>query len=264
VLTRLRVVLDKRAILWTLVRRDLHVRYAESVLGYLWTILDPLLMAGVYFVVFDFIFKAHRVAGHPYFLFLLIGLLAWQWFNGGTSDTARSLLQEARLVRSTNLPRELWVIRVVLAKGIEFLLSLPILLGFTIFYMVKGQASLDIELLYFPLGIVLQTVLLIGIGLLLAPITVLATDTQRVVRIVLRFLFYLTPVLYDVRAVPAKLRWALELNPMTGVLEMYRGGFFDSRVDLKVLSASVVGTAIIFVLGYAVFRRTERSVLKEI
>lgn len=263
-LSRFRVIWQKRAILWTLVRRDLHVRYAESFLGYVWTILDPLLMASVYFFVFTLIFKPRHGTGTPYFLFLLVGLLAWQWFSGAANDTARALVQEARLVRSTSLPRELWVIRVVIAKGIEFLLSLPILLGFTLYYVIRGQAHLDGELAFFPLAIVLQAALLIGMGMILAPITVLLTDMQRVVRIVLRFAFYLTPVLYDITAVPERVRWLLQLNPMTGILSLYRGGFFTTSIHWSSVVVSMVITVVVFVAGYTVFRRTERAVLKEI
>ena len=261
---RITAVWRRREILTTLVQRDLRVRYSRSVLGYVWTVLDPLLMAAVYFVVFTFVFKAGRVADTPYFLYLLSGLLGWQWFTGSVNDTTKSLIQEARLVRSTNLPREVWVIRCVLAKGVEFLLSLPILVGFVIYYLVRGQVNLDWELLLFPLGMVLQFVLLVGLGLVLAPITVLATDMQRVVRIVLRFMFYLSPVLYGAHAVPDQLRAVLVFNPLNGILSLYRGGLFErsvSWVDVGVSAAMAVG---LVAIGFTVFARLERAVLKEI
>ena len=263
---RIARVVERRQILWTLVQRDLRVRYSRSALGYLWTVLDPLLMASVYFVVFTYIFDAsgRKVGDSPYFLFLLTGLLAWQWFNSSMNDTARSLIQEARLVRSTSLPRELWVVRVVFAKGIEFLLSLPILIAFAAYYVFAGKASLDWELVLFPLGILLQTVLLIGIGLILAPITVLVTDTQRVVRIFLRLFFYLTPILYGQHAVPDVMRPFLALNPLNGILELYRGGFFERSVHWGSVGISVLVTLALCALGGLVFSRLERSVLKEI
>ncbi|MGL5864758.1 MAG: ABC transporter permease, partial [Dermatophilaceae bacterium] len=152
-----------RRVLDTLVRRDLRVRYARSAIGYLWTVIDPLAMALIYYVVFTVIFERGDVGHEPYFLFLLAGLLAWQWFNGAVNETARALLAEAKLVRSTNLPRELWVVRVVIAKGIEYLLSLPILIAFLVFYLATGQSRLDWQIVYFPLGVALQFVLCIGI-----------------------------------------------------------------------------------------------------
>ncbi len=257
-------VIERRHVLWTLVRRDLRVRYSRSVLGYVWTILDPLLMTLIYFVVFTFIFKAHRVADQPYFLYLISGMLAWQWFNGTTNDTARALLQEAKLIRSTNLTRELWVIRIVIAKGIEYLLSLPILITVFVFYVIRGEAHLDYEIIFFPLGILLQFILLVGLGLILAPITVLVTDLERVVRIFLRLLFYLTPVLYALKSVPDKLRYVIEANPLAGILSLYRGGLFPSAVNWKSVGASAVISVLLLVVGSIVFSRLERAVLKEI
>ncbi|MBE3073888.1 MAG: ABC transporter permease, partial [Actinobacteria bacterium] len=190
---RTRAVTERRQVLWTLVVRDLRVRYSRSVLGYVWTVLDPLLMSCIYFVIFVFIFKRGGVGHQPYFLFLVTGLLSWQWFAGSLSDTSGALLSDAKLVRSTNLPREIWVVRVVIAKGVEYVLSLPVLAAFTVYYAVQGKVHFNPGLLLFPLGMVMEFVLLIGMGLLLAPVTALVTDMARVIKIVLRMLFYLTP-----------------------------------------------------------------------
>lgn len=261
---RVRAIWDKRFVLATLVRRDLRVRYARSFLGYVWTVLDPLLMASVYFVVFTYILNAHRAGLQPYLLFLIVGMLAWQWFNAAVGDTTRSLLQEARLVRSTNLPREIWVIRVVVAKGVEYLLSLPVLAGFALLYVVRGSAELNWRLVLIPLAIALQFVLLVGLGLLLAPINVLATDTERVVKILLRFMFYATPVLYSTLAVPEAMRFVIELNPMSGILSIYRSGFFDVPFAWREVAIATVESFVLLLVGWAVFRRMERAVLKEI
>lgn len=264
---RTTAVWDKRKVLGTLVRRDLRVRYASSVLGYVWTILDPLLMSLIYYVVFVYIFRRDDLGHSPYFLFLVVGLLSWQWFSSVLTDTSRALLSEARLVRSTRLPREIWVVRVVLSKGVEYLLSLPVLLAFLVVYLVRGEAHLNGWLFMFPLAVVLQGIGLLGMGLILAPVTVLVTDMQRVVRIVLRMLFYITPVIYSAQLVPdpwQKLTW---LNPMTGVLEMMRAGFFRHDrypIDWGAIGASVVISFVLLVIGFAVFRRLERAVLKEI
>ncbi|MBK9475288.1 MAG: ABC transporter permease [Tetrasphaera sp.] len=253
-----------RTILWTLVVRDLRVRYARSWLGYLWTVLDPLAMAAIYFVVFAFIFDRGDIGHRPYFIFLLVGLLAWQWVSGSVNSTALAILSEAKLVRSTNLPREIWVLRIVIAKGIEFLLSLPILVGFSVYYLVKGQLHLNARLLFFPLGVVLLFVFLVGAGLLLAPVTALVTDTQRVVRILLRMGFYFTPVIYAVHHVPEPWRSAMWVNPLAGITELLRAGFFDAPLDTASVVGAVVVTVVTLGAGIATFARLERAVLKEI
>jgi ABC-2 type transport system permease protein len=257
-------VYAKRAVLWTLVRRDLQIRYAQSALGYVWTILDPLLMSSVYFVVFTYVFKARDVGATPYFLYLVVGLLAWQWFSAAVTDSTHTLRQEARLVRSTNLPREIWVVRVVLAKGIEFVLALPVLSGFTAFYLLAGQAQVSWRLVLFLPALVLQGLLILGIGLILAPLNVMFLDTQRLIRIALRFGFYMTPVLYSLQAVPELLRPVMALNPMSGVLELSRAGFFEGPVHWWSVVTSAVIVALLLMAGATIFQRMERSVLKEI
>lgn len=265
--SRTQALWGRRSILATLVTRDLRVRYARSVLGYVWTVLDPLLMSLIYYVVFVFIFKRNDLGHSPYFLFLIIGLLSWQWFSSVLSDTSRALISEAKLVRSTNLPREIWVVRVVLSKGVEYLLSLPVLLAFLLFYLVRGEAHLNAWLVLFPFAVLVQAVTLVGLGLILAPVTVLVTDMQRVVRIVLRMLFYATPVIYTSLLVPApydKLTW---LNPMTGILEAMRAGFFDHDqypIVWGSIATAVVLSVVLLLIGVRVFRTLERSVLKEI
>jgi ABC-2 type transport system permease protein len=267
IITRTQAIMARRSVLWTLVIRDLRVRYSRSVLGYVWTILDPLLMSLIYFLVFVYIFKRDDLGHEPYFLFLIVGLLSWQWFSGSLTDTSRSLIQEAKLVRSTNLPREMWVLRVVLSKGIEYLLSLPVLIFFLAVYLVRGDVHLNGWVLLFPVGILIEAVALIGIGLILAPVTALVTDTQRVIRIVIRMLFYATPVIYASRLVPEpydKITW---LNPMTGILEIMRAGLFSHEkypIVWEAVGVSAVMSVILLFVGVSVFGRLERAVLKEI
>lgn len=252
----------RRAVLRTLVVRDLRIRYAGSVLGYLWTVLDPLAMSAVYWFVFTQIFTGRDVGERPYILFLVVGLLSWQWFSSSLTEGSRAIVSEARLVRSTNLPREMWVLRVVLAKGAEYLCSLPVIVLFCAFFW--SELHLSWRLVLFPLAIALQALLLVGVGLVLAPVTALVRDTQRVVRIALRVLFYLTPVIYGVRSIPSNLAPVLELNPMTGILEMYRVGFFGAPLALRPIVLSVVITGVLLIGGWLLFARLENAVLKEI
>jgi ABC-2 type transport system permease protein len=266
-IARTQAIVARRGVLWTLVIRDLRVRYARSVLGYVWTILDPLLMSLIYFLVFVYIFKRDDLGHEPYFLFLIVGLLSWQWFSGSLTDTSRALISESKLVRSTNLPREMWVIRVVLSKGIEYLLSLPVLLFFLVVYLARGAVHLNWWVLLFPLGILIQAVLLVGLGLILAPVTALVTDTQRVIRIFIRMLFYATPVIYASHLVPDRFEVLTWLNPMTGILEIMRAGLFPHD-QFKILWGAIWFSAVLSVIllfiGVSVFSRLERAVLKEI
>jgi ABC-2 type transport system permease protein len=255
-------VMQYRRILNLLVRRDLKVRYAGSALGYLWTVLDPLLMSLVYWYVFTKIF--HRDAGgqnEPYMLYLVTGQLIWAWFANGVTGTSRALSSEAQMVRSSNVPRELWVVRVTMSKGIEYLFGLPVIAIYALAYMKRPNLE---GLLLLPVGMAMCFVLVLGLGLILAPLTVLVNDVSRIIPIVMRVLFYASPVLYSASTVPPGLRAAWTLNPMVGVLGLARAVFFPEDLDWGYVLNSAVGTAVIFAIGAFVFTRLERPVLKEI
>lgn len=261
---RIRAIVARRDILRLLIARDLKVKYADSKLGYLWSVLDPLLMSGVYWFVFTQIF-ARGVGREPYLLFLLLGMLPWNWANGVIRDSARALTSDAKLVRSSNLSREVWILRVVGSKMMEFLFSLPVLLLFVLIYMRTPSWYI----LAWPLAMLIQTVFLVGIGLTLAPLAVLYTDIRRLLRVVLRVLFYLSPIIYGVRDVEARApEWVAKiylLNPLAGVFDLYRAAFFPEFFVgwTEVVIAAVV-SVLFLALGTVVFSRLEGRVLKEI
>lgn len=245
--------------LWLLSARDLKVRYATSWLGYLWSVLDPLVMSAIYWFVFTQIF--HRDVGEdPYIVFLISALLPWVWFNTSVSDFTRAFRRDARLVRSTSIPRSIWVNRIVLSKGLEFLFSMPVLVLFAVF----NGATVSWSLLWFPVAVLLQTLLLVGLGLLVAPLCVLYADLERTTALILRALFYASPVIYSVTDLPAPFDTLGAFNPLAGIFTLYRVGFFPDQWVTKPIVISVIMTIAIFALGVWVFRSLERSVLKEL
>lgn len=272
--------------LWLLTKRDLSVRYSTSALGYLWSILDPLVMSLIYWFVFTVIF--HRSVGeNPYIVFLLAALLPWMWFNGAVSDSTRAYIREAKLIRSTMIPRTIWVNRIVASKGIEFLLSLPVLAAFAIF----TGARVNVDILLFPLAILIQTVLTVGVGLIVAPLVVFFRDLERAVKLALRFLFYASPIIYSARDLPGgcgggvaakhcaaylathpgaqtdvlfSLHFWSAFNPLTGIFSLYRAAFFPEELDWFLVGVSAAMSVVLLGIGWAVFKRFERDVLKEI
>lgn len=264
---QVRGVWQERTILRLLVDRDLRVRYAQSILGYLWTVIDPLANALIYFMIFVVIFKRADAGHSPYFLFLLAGLLPWQWFNAVVGEAPRALISEQQLVKSKNLPREIWVARLNFSKGLEFIYSLPVLLIFVVVYLVRGEAHLDWELVFWPLAILMQFIYQMGFALALAPLTVLVQDIQPLVRIFLRVYFYMCPIIFNLQlldAVPEALRWLFSLNPFTGILELYRGGLFDTSIRWHVVGIAAIGCVVTLAIGARIFRRLENTILKEI
>lgn len=261
---RIKSIYNARKTLHLLVKRDLKVRYADSILGYVWSIIDPLMMALIFWFVFTVIFE-RGVGNEPYIVFLLAAMLPFNWFQNTISDTTRAISGSARLIKSTALPREIWVIRLVLSKGVEFVLSLPVLL---IFAWAAG-ATFSWYLLLFVPAILIQIVLLSGLGLMIAPLVVMVRDIERLVKIILRFMFYATPVIYGLSDiykadVPDLLRSIYLLNPMTGLISMYRSGFFAEQLRWDAVIVSILVSLVLFFAGWKVFSTLESAVLKEI
>ena len=256
---RVRQVWVYRRILALLVRRDLKVRYAGSFLGYFWSILDPLLMSLVFWFIFTQIF--HRHVGYPpYILFLVMGQMIMGWFQGGVTNASKSLRSEAQMVRSSAVPRELWVVRVALSKGREYIYSLPVPALFAIGYHKPPTWGI----LLLPVAMFLCFMTVVSLGLILAPLSVLIRDIDRLLPVVLRFLFYCSPVLYSVQDVPAKVRPIVYYNPIAGFLTAARATFFPQELRWHSVFISGISVCVLFAIGVSVFSRYERQVLKEI
>lgn len=248
--------------LWLLTTRDLKVRYSTSALGYLWSILDPLVMAGIYWFVFVMVF-GRPVGEEPYIVFLLAALLPWMWFNGAVSDSTRAFLRESKLIRSTKIPRTIWVSRLVLSKGIEFVFSIPVLALFVLANLGNGGA-VHWQIVYFPLAMILQAILTFGVGLIVAPLVVFFRDLERATKLALRFLFYASPIIYGITDLPKELHFWASFNPLAGIFTLYRSAFFPSQLDWFAVGMAAIMSVILLVIGILVFARSERSVLKEI
>ncbi len=245
--------------LWLLTTRDLRVRYSTSFLGYFWSILDPLVMAVIYWFVFTQIVQ-RSIGAEPYIVYLLAGLLPWMWFNGAVGDSTRAFIKDAKLVRSTRIPHTVWVLRIVLAKGIEFLASIPVIVAFAVLF----GASLTWGVLWLPLAVVLQAILTVGLALMIAPLVVFFRDLERAVKLILRFLFYGSPIIYGLGDLPDGLEFWASFNPLAGIISLYRASFFPEQVDAQAVLIATAMSLAFLAVGILVFRRMVRSVLKEI
>lgn len=216
-------------------------------------------MSLIYWFVFTQVFDK-GVGEQPYIVFLLTALLPWVWFNGSVGDFTRAFVKDARLVRSTSIPRSIWVNRIVLSKGVEFLLSVPILAIFAVF----AGATVSWGLLWFPVAVIVQTMLTVGIGLIVAPLVVLYRDLERATKLILRLMFYASPIIYGISDLPGAFQQIAAFNPLSGIFSLYRAGFFPDQFDGFAVIVSALMSVVILVIGVLVFRRLERTLLKEL
>lgn len=257
--SRALAVWERREVLGLLVRRDLKVKYEQSILGYAWSLLEPLMYTGIYWFVFSQIL--HRTGHVNYPLFLISGMLPWLWFNSSVSEATRALTTQSRLITTMSVPREVFPLGIVTGKLVEYLATLPVLALFALI----TQAAPHATVIGLVLAVVLQAVLLSGLTMILASLNVLLRDVQRVMRVALRALFYLSPVIYPLSRVPESFRLWYELNPLVGIFQLHRAVWFpqDLPPSHVIVMSSVVCVAV-FLLGWWAFRLMEPAVLKEL
>ncbi|MGH3728391.1 MAG: ABC transporter permease [Micromonosporaceae bacterium] len=250
-----------------LVQRDLTIKYQQSALGYLWSLVEPLAMAGIYWFVFGVLFDARvGVDGDSYPLFLVSGLFAWLWVSSTISEATKSLTSQAQIIKTIRLPREVYPIGRVLARFAEYIAGLPVIALFVVLY----QGHIGWSLLYLPLALVMQAAFLFGFALLVAPLNVMMRDIERITRLLQRLLFYAVPIVYPLSLVedsdlPGWVVTLYHANPLVGVLQLHHAVWYPSEFPSPLLlSTTAVGCFGMLLVGWYSFRRLEPAVLKEL
>ena len=243
-----------------LVARDLQRKYRNFRLGYLWSILEPLGMTTVLWFVFSVLLCGRKRGEQPYFLFLSVAILPWWWFTKGISASTRVFRGNISPLTISLLPTEISVVRVLLVSMADFALSLPII----VFAMVITWTFPGPLIVLFPVAIVVQMILMYGLGLFVASVSALVPDFARIVRIIMRAMFYLTPVLYAIANIPEGARGFAVFNPLVSILGLYRIGFWPTETEgAAAFAVGLSVTAIFAFAGVITFRRLESRILKE-
>jgi lipopolysaccharide transport system permease protein len=250
-LSDLREVWAYRSLLRMLVVRDLKARYRNSALGILWSFLQPLGMM----IVMSFVAGNIRTdTPANWHVYILAGLLSWNFFAASVSSGSNSVMANAALVKKVYFPRLVLPISAVLSALINYLLSLPM---FVLVALVSGHA-LSAWALTIPVVIVIQTVFSIGIALTLSTLNVFYRDTAFIVDLGMLALFFLTPIMYDMNAMTKTSSgavWVRRLNPMASIVNMYQDILYrgvPTQFDFVLRTA--VTAAVVAVLGYLIFR----------
>ncbi len=261
---RLRDLWRHRALVGVLVAREVKARYRGSVLGFFWSLLNPLLMLAVYTLVFQLLLPNRSPSTSPYALFLFCGLLPWNWLSSSISDGATSLLTHGALLRKILFPAEVLPAVAVLAQGVHFLLALPVLLAALLAGALGAfgpPVPLGWALLQVPLLLLLQALLLFGVGLFLAALTVHFRDVKDLLQTVLSVLFFATPILYTLKDLPkGRIASLLALNPLAPLFAGWHDAFFYGRFSTpQTLGTAAAISLVALAVGWAFFDRLRDS-----
>lgn len=242
-----------RELLWVLTMRDIKVRYKQTVLGFAWAIIQPVMMMLVFSVFFG------RLAGMPsdgapYPLFVYSGLLPWIFFQNAVGNSSNSLVGSAHLVTKVYFPRLIIPLSSIGGGLADFFIATSVLFVLMIGYGTPFGAGLLVAPLL-VLGVVFTA---LGVGTFLSALTVAYRDFRYVVPFMLQFWMFATPVVYPASLVPDRWRLLFYLNPMAGMIEGFRAAFLGRPLDGVALALSLAMAAGLFVAGVAYFEKVER------
>lgn len=246
----LRELYQYRALLWNLTQRELKARYRGSVLGFLWTFLNPALLMVVYALVFS-VYLRQQMPHYTYFLF--VGLLPWLWFSASLSAGASAISERRDLLTKVRFPAQVLPATVVATHGANFFLSLPLMVALGGAYGVWPSW----HAIAFPAVVLVQLAFTLSLAYLASALNVVFRDLQHIVGNLLTLWFFLTPVLYPTTLIPERLRdLAVNLNPMAVIVTSYHAMFYDHRLpDPGPLGAIAALSLALFWLASHVFER---------
>jgi lipopolysaccharide transport system permease protein len=246
---------EYRELFYFFTLRDIKVKYKQTVLGFLWAVLQPLVMA----LLFSF-FLGKAISNYtelplPYDVFALSGLVLWGIFSSGINNAGNSMVSNANIIKKIYFPRLIIPISSVLVGLFDFLMAFVVFIIYCLFHNISFSLS---ALWCFPLAVILACMATFGSGTLLAALNVKYRDFRYIIPFLIQFLLFVTPVIYPTTITDNKyLKILLSLNPMSAPLDIFRAGITSSVINWEADLVSIASSVIIFILGLLYFKKTE-------
>jgi lipopolysaccharide transport system permease protein len=245
---------EYRELLYFLTKRDIKIRYKQTVLGGLWAVIQPVFTMVVFTLFFGRLAKIPS-DGIPYPIFVYAGLLPWTYFANALSNSGNSLVGSANLITKVYFPRLIVPASASLAGLLDFFIAMLVLGALMIYY----QFTPGFGIFLFPILVGLTFLCSVGVGLWLSALNVQYRDIRYAIPFLIQIWMFVSPVIYPVSMVKGKYQWLLALNPMGGVIKAYRASLLGHMpIDWSLLSLSTAIIIVIFISGLFYFRRMER------
>lgn len=232
-----------------LTKKEIKIKYKNSYLGYLWSLANPLLMAVIFYFVFQVITKMQM---ENYALFLVTGLFIWTWLANTIQMSAMLFVGNAPLIKKVLFPRSFLAIALVISEGFNFFFSIPVIVGFMIYYNLFPSL---IWLIGIPLMFLITAIFIYGMSLLIGSLNLFFRDMERIINLFMTVLFYGTPVLYPVSMIPEGVKNMLYWNPFSSFVISWRDIMLDNTLNVEFISLSVVYAIIAYILGTLVYNK---------
>ncbi|MCX8039446.1 MAG: ABC transporter permease [Planctomycetota bacterium] len=231
--------------------KDFRVKYRRTVLGYLWSLGTPLLMTGIFYLVFHRLIT-NAFSSLDYIAHLLSGVFAWQWFSNSITGSVWSYLHNAALVKKIVFPRWLVPCSLCIIDGLHFLLAVPVIIAVLIW---RGHSIDFLLCLYaFPIVFLLQLVFACSLAIICASCNAFFRDIERLVNLGMMLMFYLTPVMYPPELIPPEWQQWLYLNPFALYMQCWRDILLASAFPTLPLAAAGIATGLAVIISICVYR----------
>lgn len=255
---KLKEIYGYREMIFSLVKRDLRGRYKASVLGFLWTFINPLCQILVYTFVFQFIM---RTGIEQFSVYLISGMIPWIFFSTAVSGGTMCIKNQSEMVKKIYFPREVLPISFVTSAFVNMLFCFIMIF---LVIAVSGRGFSPIALLFLPLVMIIEYIMALGFTFIVSGLTIYFRDMEHIVGVIMMAWIYLTPIMYTVDMVPEKLRSVYYINPMTPVIQAYQEILYYEQIpQMKTLLLSGVFGVAILLIGALAFKHMERNFAEE-
>ena len=243
---------EYRDLFFFMVWRDIKVLYAQTILGFSWAMLQPLIQIILFTIIFGKVAKI-STEGIPYFLFSSVAIVPWTYMSQAMTKSSQSLVAGRGMLGKIYFPRLIFPITPILAKMVDFILSLLIILVVIFYYSVTPTWNL----LFFPAFVILMMTVAAGIGLWLSAMAIRFRDVQHAMPFMIRILMYSAPIVYSASTIPDTYRFLYSLNPIVAVIEGFRACLLGTEMPMVYIWPGIITAALLLVSGAFYFRRME-------
>ncbi len=248
-----RELADYRDLFFFLIFRDIKVLYAQTVLGFSWALLNPMIQILIFTVIFGGVAQI-ETDGIPYLLFSTVAIVPWTYMSNAMSAGSGSLVTGQAMLGKIYFPRIIFPVTPILAKLVDFVISLLLILAVMAYYRIQPTMNL----LFLPLFTLMMIAVPLGISLWLSALAIRYRDVKFAMPFVIRMLIYSAPIVYTATAIPEKWRLVYSLNPIVGVIEGYRASLLGTEIPWMFIVPGIVTSIILVVGGLLYFHRMEK------
>ena len=236
-----------------LIKKEITLKYKRTYLGFLWSLLNPLLTGLVLFIAFRVFMRFEM---ENYTLFLLSALFPWTWFSASVSMSTNALTGNISLIKKVLFPKHFLIIAIIIGQLLNLIFALPILLALVYYYGKTPTLNWFISI---PVLIVVQFAVTYGIALIISMVNAFFRDMEHIINVCLSMLFWMTPIVYPLEAVPEKYQVYLALNPITYLMQGWRDIFLNNKTNWHDIFISLITAMLVLFVGSLIFKKLNRK-----